>query len=596
MKLRENKNLVWSSDAQQDYYFGMDKDELINEIESMGEVEDFLRIRGYDDIEEADEDELRSFLLPDDIDLDYEDFTESIMPMIKEQCANDTLVLWGKAANWRGAYDAGAVIDVDDFVNYIYPDYDAISRIYSDNGNLYYVQYSHDTPTGGDTMYLYSFKSDELYDNACRICDSKDDNGDVEWLGEFKDDAGYAETAKAIELGYLTPVTNKFNEGLEESVNQNDLMNAVQDAYGYNKKEAKKYIDSIDDKTKAELIKGFKDNAKRNFLTDSIDYESLRKTESLNEGRYSDYADDETRANGWWYFTTHGVGPGSIPKDLKVLEVREGQNKKGTWGDYVRLDGILNTDELDYYDMIELAPVEEEEDFTGFFSDYDFEESLDEEKTPYGDTTIDDYVETNFDGDTENKSRLIADMKKKANGKDYFNGLDMSVKDWEKAGKQFGLSMKKNPVTEGVKDGYSSSDLQRAIESALSRYGFDYEHGYSLDFISDERGGLPHLEVEFPEGISWKDYKLISKIFSSGSAHWFNEKPIYVSPGKEHIDGGLLSVLFSPKYYELDEDTVKTKSGKWVNKGDTGETHGEFKTKKEADAQRRAMFASGFKG
>ena len=46
---------------------------------------------------------------------------------------------------------------------------------------------------------------------------------------------------------------------------------------------------------------------------------------------------------------------------------------------------------------------------------------------------------------------------------------------------------------------------------------------------------------------------------------------------------------------ELTEDTIKTKSGKWVNKGDTGETHGEFKTKKEADAQRKAIFASGWK-
>lgn len=43
---------------------------------------------------------------------------------------------------------------------------------------------------------------------------------------------------------------------------------------------------------------------------------------------------------------------------------------------------------------------------------------------------------------------------------------------------------------------------------------------------------------------------------------------------------------------ELKEDTVK-KDNKWVNKGKEG-THGEFKTKKEADAQRRAMFANGY--
>lgn len=45
---------------------------------------------------------------------------------------------------------------------------------------------------------------------------------------------------------------------------------------------------------------------------------------------------------------------------------------------------------------------------------------------------------------------------------------------------------------------------------------------------------------------------------------------------------------------DIKEDTVK-KDGKWVNKGKE-ETHGEFKTKKAADAQRKAMFANGYKG
>ena len=41
----------------------------------------------------------------------------------------------------------------------------------------------------------------------------------------------------------------------------------------------------------------------------------------------------------------------------------------------------------------------------------------------------------------------------------------------------------------------------------------------------------------------------------------------------------------------LKEDTIKTKSGKWVNKGKEG-THGTFKTKKAADAQRRAIWVN----
>ena len=39
------------------------------------------------------------------------------------------------------------------------------------------------------------------------------------------------------------------------------------------------------------------------------------------------------------------------------------------------------------------------------------------------------------------------------------------------------------------------------------------------------------------------------------------------------------------------EDTIKVKDGKWTNKGKEG-THGFFKTKKEADAQRKAMFVN----
>ena len=45
---------------------------------------------------------------------------------------------------------------------------------------------------------------------------------------------------------------------------------------------------------------------------------------------------------------------------------------------------------------------------------------------------------------------------------------------------------------------------------------------------------------------------------------------------------------------DLEEDTVK-QGNSWVNKGKEG-THGTFKTKKQADTQRKAMFANGYKG
>lgn len=55
--------------------------------------------------------------------------------------------------------------------------------------------------------------------------------------------------------------------------------------------------------------------------------------------------------------------------------------------------------------------------------------------------------------------------------------------------------------------------------------------------------------------------------------------------------------VIAGKYDEsLEEDTVKKANGKWTNRGDDGTEHGEFDTKKEADAQRKAMFAKGYKG
>lgn len=78
-----------------------------------------------------------------------------------------------------------------------------------------------------------------------------------------------------------------------------------------------------------------------------------------------------------------------------------------------------------------------------------------------------------------------------------------------------------------------------------------------------------------------------------GQQEAFTEDSVIFQIG--HLDEedikGVEKILYEE---DINEDTIK-QGNKWVNKGDTGETHGEFKTKKEADAQRKAMFASGWK-
>ena len=64
-------------------------------------------------------------------------------------------------------------------------------------------------------------------------------------------------------------------------------------------------------------------------------------------GIYSATDDDE----GYWFFTTHGVQPGSVPRDVDILDIIDTPN-----GSFVKFDRFLSTKELNEYDMVEKAP------------------------------------------------------------------------------------------------------------------------------------------------------------------------------------------------------------------------------------------------
>lgn len=92
-----------------------------------------------------------------------------------------------------------------------------------------------------------------------------------------------------------------------------------------------------------------------------------------------------------------------------------------------------------------------------------------------------------------------------------------------------------------------------------------------------------------------KYYDLVN-LYESCNLSADNKKTLAKMINNNASDKAIYSFLY--ECYEgkedIKEDTVK-KDNKWVNKGKEG-THGEFKTKKAADAQRKAMFANGYKG
>ena len=140
-------------------------------------------------------------------------------------------------------------------------------------------------------------------------------------------------TSKALKQMHLNE--NLFEEWVEDTpfkiesvgngiykLSQNGIINDRLSIEADSKEEAKQIL----------LANGWKESE----LTEEID----------KPVRYSD-----GKTGKWWYFTTHGVQPGSIPKDLNVLDIIDTDN-----GTYVALDGILNTSELRQYDMKEKRP------------------------------------------------------------------------------------------------------------------------------------------------------------------------------------------------------------------------------------------------
>lgn len=55
--------------------------------------------------------------------------------------------------------------------------------------------------------------------------------------------------------------------------------------------------------------------------------------------------------DGYWFFTTHGVQPGSVPRDVDILDIIDTPN-----GSFVKFNRFLSTKELNEYDMVEKSP------------------------------------------------------------------------------------------------------------------------------------------------------------------------------------------------------------------------------------------------
>ena len=59
----------------------------------------------------------------------------------------------------------------------------------------------------------------------------------------------------------------------------------------------------------------------------------------------------DTGKGPYWYFTQHGVQPGSVPKDINILDIVDADN-----GSYFLSDKVIDTDNLHKYEIKEKKP------------------------------------------------------------------------------------------------------------------------------------------------------------------------------------------------------------------------------------------------
>lgn len=161
------------------------------------------------------------------------------------------------------------------------------------------------------------------------------------------------------------------------------------------------------------------------------------------------------------------------------------------------------------------------------------------------------------------------------------------------------------PISESMVKEAKSPFVHKSINESTDRTK-DFVVSIVLPYLDTEKNILD-VPINFNKEIAPRGYSVWGNIrgsgFFEGDITYKGRKyPFKVENGKlivydrydlyqaKYVGGKEYTKRTAPK---INEDTIKTKDGKWANVGKDGKVDsGKFRTKKEADAQRRAMWAN----
>lgn len=279
-----------------------------------------------------------------------------------------------------------AYIDPDNIPSNMYP-YDDIQnseKIYSSQS-----QYTN------RTVLKYKNKSFTIYDNSDSInlpADAdfealrkwkaqisqhagpyNDADEDYEWASLSNGVVSYYRRGKLVDTSYYMSPSDWGVETLGEW-SELVINDVIENLYEANRDIPDHMVynsTDIEDVSAGDNPMSFRYKGRRiKLLTDGTGYAIYEKGEMIDYGfksledaeaaidEYDDIYQDDVQVysatndgEGYWFFTTHGVQPGSVPRDVDILDIIDTPN-----GSFVKFDRFLSTKELSYYDMVEKAP------------------------------------------------------------------------------------------------------------------------------------------------------------------------------------------------------------------------------------------------
>lgn len=151
-------------------------------------------------------------------------------------------------------------------------------------------------------------------------------------------------------------------------------------------------------------------------------------------------------------------------------------------------------------------------------------------------------------------------------------------------------------ITESINEDFKHDPLKAVVLSAID-FLWDAGFPHPDNWISDD---WMNLKDGVETGVD--DLVETAENLKSYLKSYMDGKNSVLDIEGDDANYDLIHIL-TDFYYDIDkymnkseslkEDTVKNSDGTWSNKGDEG-SHGKFRTKKQADNQRKAMFANGY--